>query len=127
MSRRRVIFPDPEIWTRKDRNVASDPTPVKRPLTDDERELLTQLTVWVVAEQTGWTAGRAADWLDHINATIGLHRQGDNTDVTVTTGNGHTILHCTREWLAFQAQHDEQVTGDEIRRHVRYVHPEGDR
>ncbi|BCI55701.1 hypothetical protein NIIDNTM18_49790 [Mycolicibacterium litorale] len=118
MTTRRVIFLDPRIWTHKEHLMPN--CPVNRRLTDGERELLAELTVWVVAEQTGWTDTQAAEWLEHVNDTIGLHRQGDNIDVTVTTGNGHTILQCTREWLTFQATHDEVIEPDEIRNHVRY-------
>lgn len=98
----------------------NQPVSVNRPLTDAERQLLDQLTVWVVAEQCGWTDDDAAIWLDDINDKIGLSRQGDNIDVAVTTGNGHTLLHCSREWLTYWAVTDAVVTSHEIRRHVAY-------
>lgn len=116
----RVIFPDPDTWTRKE-HMTHQPAAVNRRLTDDERHLLTQLTIWVIAEQTGVTDDEAAQVLDDINRDIGLHMQGDNVDVQVITGNGHVLLHCTREWLAYWAHTDaEELTIDELRRSLSY-------
>ncbi|UHJ58030.1 hypothetical protein LT337_15635 [Mycolicibacterium fortuitum] len=117
---RKVIFPDPDIWTRKE-PMTHQPAAVNRRLTDDERHLLTQLTIWVIAEQTGVTDDEAAQVLDDINRDIGLHMQGDNIDVQVITGNGHVLLHCTREWIAYWAHTDaEELTIDELRRSLSY-------
>lgn len=118
---RKVIFPDPDIWTTpREQSMSDQPAAVNRPLTDDERHLLTQLTIWVIAEQTGVTDDEAAQALDDLNRDIGLHMQGDNVDVHVITGNGHGLLCCTREWLAYWAHTDEELTIDELRRCLHY-------
>ena len=123
---RKVIFPDPDIWTHKEHHMPDQPAAVNRPLTDDERHLLTQLTIWVIAEQTGVTDDEAAQALNDIAREIGIHRQGDNIDVHVITGNGHVLLHCTREWLAYWAHTEEELTIDELRRCLHYYRAEGD-
>lgn len=97
-------------------------TPVNRWLTDDERELLADLTVWVIAEQTGVTDDAARKALDDLNKKTGLSMEGTTTDVYVKTiPHGHVILHCTREWLAFHAHSGEQVTSEELRRVLKYT------
>lgn len=90
---------------------------INRPLTTDERELLMQVAIWCVAEQTGITDETAADVLDDLNERDGLYLEGDALDAYITTGTGKIILHCEREWLAFFAHQDEPV---DLRK---YAHP----
>lgn len=104
--------------------MTGNPTPINRPLTDDERDLLAQLTIWVIADQTGVTDEAAAEALDDLNQKSGLSMQGDNIDAYVkTTEHRHVILHCTREWLAFHAHSGEQLTSEELRRALKYDKP----
>ncbi|ART72283.1 hypothetical protein BTO20_30340 [Mycobacterium dioxanotrophicus] len=124
MTRRRVIFPDPDIWTRKEHHMPDQPAAIRRPLTDRERALLDELTRWVVTEQTGWTDQQAVDWLEATNEKIGMHRHGDSVNAYVSTGNGHVILHVTREWLAYWAHTDEQISDDELRGYVQFFRQE---
>lgn len=117
-----VVFVPNDYWinppkentmTNRDDNRA----PVRRPLDDDERELLTQLAIWCLAEQTGVSDAEAQRALDQLNKESGLDIAGDHYDVYVQTReHGHTIVHCTREWLDFHAHSGEQLTSDELRR-----------
>lgn len=117
----KVIFPPEDYWTHppKENTVADNPAAINRRLTDPERALLAELTVWVTAEQTGVTNDEAARALERLNNDVGIRMEGDNIDVNVTC-NGHTILHCTREWLAYWAHTDEELTIDELRRCLQY-------
>ena len=87
-------------------NHADKPAPINRRLTDDERELLADLTTWVIAEQTGVTDQAAAEALDELNQKSGLYMQGDNYDVYVKTSpHGHVIVHCTASgWPSMHTQ-----------------------
>ena len=77
------------------------PAAINRHLTDDERDLLAQLTVWTIAEQTGVSDEEAARALDELNEKSGLYMEGDAIDAYVkTTEHNHVIVHVTREWLA---------------------------
>lgn len=127
--KRRVIFPDPTIWGhhRKDHHHTmtdhdDNRAPVRRRLDDDERELLIQLTIWSLAEQTGVTDDEAQQALDKLNQESGLDITGDDYDVYVRTRqHGHVIVHCTREWLDFHAHSGEQLTSEELRRSLTYL------
>ena len=119
---RRVIFPDPTIWTRTDHNTMADkPAPINRRLDDDERNLLLQLTIWAIAEQFQVSADDAQKALDKFNRESGLYMSGDAVDVYVkTTENDHVLVHCTREWLAFHAHSGEQLTSEQLRKDLTY-------
>lgn len=106
--------------------MTDQPTPIDRPLTDDERHLLADLTVWCIAEQTGVSDDEAARALDELHQKSPLQMEGDAVDVYVKTGNGHVIVHCTREWLAFHAHSGGQLTSEELRRVLRYDMPGDD-
>ena len=105
--------------------MTDQPTPINRPLTDDERFLLADLTVWCIAEQKGVTDDQARDALAELSAKGGLSTTGDAINAYVRyTNSGKVIVHVTREWLAYWAHTDEQLTSDELRRVVRYDIPE---
>ncbi|WP_418601581.1 hypothetical protein [Mycolicibacterium sp. SCSIO 43805] len=106
--------------------MTDQPAPINRRLTDDERQLLADLTIWCIAEQTGVSDDEAARALDELHQKTPLQMEGDAVNVYVKTSNGHVIVHCTREWLAFHAHSGEQVTSEELRRVLRYDIPEGD-
>lgn len=122
--KRRVIFPDPDIWTHKEHHMTDQPAPINRPLTDRERDLLNQLLIAKlqtgIEESSGVhvLAESVAGALDDLIAKVGLRREGDNTTVSVVTGTGHVLLTVTREFLAFHAQHDEQITEDQLSRAI---------
>ena len=85
-------------------------TPINRPLTEQERDLLCQLAIEVVAHQTGRDREQVADELD----TMELEVQGDAIDVYLKA-NGNVLVHATREWLAFHANNpNEPMHGQSI-------------
>lgn len=107
---RRVIFPDPDIWTHKEHHMPDQPAAINRPLTDDERDLIKQCAIWLVAEQHGFTDEQAAEYLEYLIERRGLYMHGDDQNVWVKTGKpddptSYTLVHFTREWLAFFASH----------------------
>lgn len=105
----------------------NQPVPVNRPLTDDERYLLADLTVWCIAEQKGVTDDEARDALAKLCDTGGLSTNGDAINAYVRfTNSGKVIVHVTREWLAYWAHTDEQLTSEELRRVVRFDIPKAD-
>lgn len=124
--KRRVVFPAPDYWTqRKDTTTMTSPddnrAPVRRPLDDDERTLLAQLTIWCIAEQTGVSDEDAQIALDKLNQESGLYMSGDDYDVYVkTTEHDHVIVHVTREWLDFHAHSGEQLTSEQLRKDLTY-------
>lgn len=81
---------------------------INRPMTDDERELMMQLAVWVITEQTGASDKAAADWLDDLNEREGMTLEYDTRDAYIKTSAGKVILHCEREWLSFFANHPDE-------------------
>jgi hypothetical protein len=99
---------------------------VDRPPTHQRRTRPTRPTHRVGHRRTNRrTDDEAAEVAEELNRDIGLYMRGDNIDVTVTTGNGHTILHCTRERLAFHAHANEQIiSSGELRRYVHYYRSE---
>lgn len=107
MSTRRVIFPDPSIWTTpKETRMTDNPTPINRALTDAERTLMAHLASAVLAQQLGITVDLAAHQLKHYPGEI--HLRGDAIDCELTL-DGTVVVHCTREWLAFFASHPDEV------------------
>ena len=122
----RVIFPDPDIWTQKENTMPDQPAPINRPLTDDERQLLADLTVWCIAEQKGVTDDQARQALADLNDTSGLYMSGDTIDAYVRFSSGKVIVHVTREWLAYWAHTEEELTSDEIRRSMTWYEDKGD-
>lgn len=84
------------------------PTPVNRPLTDAERSLMHHLAAAVLAQQTGVPIEAAQQVLieDHDNGS--LHLVGDAYECRLTL-NGKTLVHVTREFLAFHAAHPDEV------------------
>lgn len=97
--------------------MSDEPAPVNRLLTDDERQLLANLTIWCIAEQTGVSDEEASDALGRLTQEGRLYMEGDAVDAYVKVKpNGHVLVHCTREWLAFHAHSGEQVSSDELRR-----------
>jgi hypothetical protein len=102
------------------------PTPaIERRLTDDERELIMQLAIWTIAEQTGVSDQAAADALDDLIEREGLFHVGDAHDAYIKTGKyGHTIVHATREWLAFYAHSGQPLTRDDLNKYGRQIKPD---
>ena len=95
---------------------------VNRPITDDERTLIKQLCIYCVADQTGVTNEAAVAALENIIETEGIYMHGDSYNVWVkvgTEGDGkdhRTLVHVTREWLAFYAANpDEPLDFDQHR------------
>lgn len=124
MSAHRVIFVDPEIWTSpRGANMTDDSTPINRPLNDDERDLLNHVLMWKVRENIALDAGvhvtpeSVAAALDDLIEKTGLERSYDEHNVYVQTlgRKDQVILRCSREWLAFHTQHDEQLSEDKLR------------
>lgn len=97
-------------------------TPINRPLTDAERSLINALAIRVVAEQGGTTPETAAAALDAFTADGEVFLQGDATDVHLVVA-GSPIVHVTREWLAFHAEHPEAI---DWQRHGRVIPSEQD-
>lgn len=82
---------------------------INRPMTDDERELMKQLAVWTIAEQTGASDKAAADWLDDLIDREGMTLEYDVRDAYIKTiAHDRVIVHATREWLAFFAAHPDE-------------------
>lgn len=105
--------------------MTDQPAPIDRPLTDDERQLLADLTVWCIAEQKGVTDDQARDALAKLCDTGALSMTGDAVDAYVHfSKSGKVIVHVTREWLAYWAHTDEELTSDEIRRCMTWHKPE---
>lgn len=75
-------------------------TAINRPLTDDERRLMMELAVGVVARQTGVSQGVAFDVLDGMTLTL----EGDSHDAYLSAA-GTVLVHVERDWLAFHAAH----------------------
>ncbi|MGO9927141.1 MAG: helix-turn-helix domain-containing protein, partial [Mycobacterium sp.] len=93
---------------------------INRRLTDDERDMMRQLAIWSVAEQTGVSAQEAADALDDLNERVGLILEGDAHDAYMKDSeHGHVIIHVTREWLAYWAHSDQKLTREDLLRYRR--------
>lgn len=108
--------------------MTDQPAPIARRLTDDERQFLADLTVWCIAEQKGCTDDEARQALADLNDKGGLYMSGDNIDAYVRfTDSDKVIVHVTREWLAYWAHTDEELTSDEIRRCMTYTNTEDDK
>ena len=75
---------------------------IDRPLTDPERYLLLHLAAKAVAEQAGCSIDRAGDALYRAAEGGKLTFIGDASVVDVVVA-GKTLVHCTREWLAWTA------------------------
>ena len=86
--------------------MTDQPVPIDRPLTDAERTLMAHLASAVLAQQIGITVNEAADQLKNYPGEI--HLTGDAIDCYLTL-DGQTIVHVTREWLAFFASHPDEV------------------
>jgi hypothetical protein len=76
--------------------------PIDRPLTDDERQLLTDLAVRHVTEQGGYPLEKARATLHQAAVDRDLLFEGDAVDVRVTV-RGKVLVHCKRDWLGFHA------------------------
>ncbi|WP_210687513.1 hypothetical protein [Mycolicibacterium sp. GESEQ-9] len=92
-------------------------TPINRPLTDAERSLINALAIRVVAEQGGTDLETAAAALDTFTEEGQAFLQGNATDVHLVVA-GNPIVHVTREWLAFHAEHPEAIDWE---RHGRLI------
>lgn len=93
---------------------------INRPLTDDERSLMNMLAIGVVARETHCTADTAANVLDQHAAEGNVLLRGDAYNAYLDVC-GNSIVHCTREWLAFHAEHPEAI---DLQRHGRVI-PDG--
>jgi hypothetical protein len=91
-------------------------------LTDEERSLLNMLAIRVVAEQGGTDLETAAAALDTFTEKGQVILQGDATDVHLVV-SGKPIVHATREWLAFHAEHPEAIDWG---RHGRVIPRDGE-
>lgn len=100
--------------------------PVNRPLTDNERQLMLDLAVRVIADQSGipHTAGQcqacsvSATVLDEFIEKGEVHLHGDVMDCYLDVGPNRGMVHATREWLAFHAEHPEAIDFDRHRRQI---------
>lgn len=90
----------------KESTVTDQPARIERPLDDDERNLLRRLAIRVVAEQSGSDEQTAAAALDTFTEKGEAVIRGDAVNVYLDVA-GHTIVHATREWLAFHAHHHD--------------------
>jgi hypothetical protein len=125
MTTRRVIYPS-EFFDRPEQEttMSDDPAPVNRPLTDDERMLMLMLGVRVIADQVdiphtadncpACTASAAA--LDSFMEQGDVHLHGDEFDCYLSVGPNEKMVHATREWLAFHAEHPEAIDTSRHRR-----------
>lgn len=123
---RRVIFPHPDYWHQpKENNTMTDqPAPINRPLTDAERSLLLDLAVRVIADQSGipHTDGEcrscsvSASVLEEFVDTGQVYAHGDRINCYLDVGPNRKMVHATREWLAFHAEHPEAIDLDKHRR-----------
>lgn len=95
------------------------PAPINRPLTDDERWLMGQLAVNVLAANIGGTHTEddcktcdAAKALMYKYIDKGeVHLTGDAVDAYLSI-DGTSIVHVERDWLAFHAEHPEAIDLD---------------
>lgn len=121
----RVIFMPDDYWTTpREDTVTDQPAAINRPLTDEERDLIRQVAIWLVAEQHGITDEQAADYLEYLTECRGLYMQGDDRNVWVKTGTpddptSYTLVHFTREWLAFFASHSDEPI--DLRKYVKEI------
>lgn len=101
----------------------TNPAPINRPVTNDERALMVILAVRVLADQSGiphtatdcpaCTASAAA--LDRFAKEGRVHLRGDEFDCYLDVGPTAGLVHATREWLAFHAEHPEAIDFDRHR------------
>lgn len=117
MTRRRVIFPDPDIWTRKDTTMTDNRAPINRDLTDAERDLMTTLAIRVIADQSGIPHTEGECRACSVAATVlggfvdegDVHVYGDAYDCYLAVGPNRELVHTARDWLAFHAEHPEAI------------------
>ena len=105
--------------------MSTTPTPVRRPLTDAERDLVSHLLIWKLRDSISRQHGIAVtiesvvDTLKGLIEHSGMVRTYDTRNVYVLVGERQTaILRVGREWLAFNALHDERLTEDQLREAV---------
>lgn len=113
---RRVIFPDPDIWTNKETAMSN------RPLTDAERQLMLGLAVRVIADQSGIphtdddgyceACAASASAVGQFIEDGGVQVRGDAFNCYLDVGPNTGVVHATREWLAFHAEHPEAIDFD---------------
>jgi hypothetical protein len=100
------------------------PPAINRGLTDDERDVIHQLAIWSVAEQTGVSAQEAANALDDLNERVGLVLEGDAYNKYLKDGeHGHVIIHVTREWSAYFAHSGQPLTREDLLRYRQQKRP----
>ncbi len=75
---------------------------IHRPLTDDERSCIMQLAIAVVMYRMGCTEEAAAAVLDGIDCEL----KASTTEAAIYS-NGHRIVRCARDWLAFTAMNPD--------------------
>ena len=121
-----VVFPPVDFWTnptyRKSATMTDQPAPVNRPLTDAERALLLTLATRVIADQsdiphndgTCRACSVAATALESFVDEGEVHIRGDAYDCILAVGDNR-IVHATREWLSFHADHPEAIDYDKHR------------
>lgn len=79
-------------------------TPINRPLTNDERQLMHELAVQVVCSQTGCSPDAAVEALESFAKDGTLILRGD-TDNAYLEAGGNVLVHADRDWLAFHASY----------------------
>lgn len=122
--KRRVIFPPADYFNPKENTMTNQPAPINRPISDAERQLMLDLAVRVIADQSGIahtsgiceacaiSASVLAEFVD--NAEVRL--RGDNVHCYLDVGPNDGLVHATREWLTFHAEHPEAI---DYNRHCR--------
>lgn len=79
-------------------------TPINRPLTNDERQLMHELAVQVVCSQTGCSPDAAVEALESFAKDGTLILRGDTENAYLEAG-GNVLAHADRDWLAFHASY----------------------
>lgn len=79
-------------------------TPINRPLTNDERQLMHELAVQVVCSQTGCSPDAAVEALESFAKDGTLILRGDTENAYLEAG-GNVLVHADRDWLAFHASY----------------------
>ncbi len=74
-------------------------TPINRPLTNDERQLMHELAVQVVCSQTGCSPDAAVEALESFAKDGTLILRGDTENAYLEAG-GNVLVHADRDWLA---------------------------
>lgn len=106
--------------------MTDNPAAINRPITDDERALMLSLAIRCMADQSdlphtdgncpACAVGEAV--IGEFGERGEIHLYGDAIDCYMSVGATEEFVHCTREWLAFHAEHPEAIDMDKHRRQI---------